>query len=55
MFNAFIAMLLSRAALTQIVVEAQQPTILITEKTSRKRAWAWLTGLLASLTSIYAK
>lgn len=46
--SAFIAMLLSRAALTKIVLEAQHPTILISEKTKRKRAYSSLTGEFAS-------
>ena len=51
MFSAFMAMLLSRAALTQKVVDAQHPKMLMTEKTSRKRALASLTGLLKSFTA----
>lgn len=46
--SAFIAMLLSRAALTQIVLEAQHPTILMIEKTNRKIEYSSLTGEFAS-------
>ena len=49
MLRAFTAILLSRAARTQNVVDAQQATMLHTAKTRRNMAYGFFTGLFASL------
>ena len=49
MLRALTAMLLSRAARTQKVVDAQQATMLQQAKTRRNIAYGFYTGLFASL------